>query len=234
MIRRVLPSLLIAALAGGCVPDGQGTLLVPDNPFGAPPPVPPTVRTAFAPASTEVAARVDTIGRNLVASNPQTGVRPLFRTIGAPQPEIFHRGTSEIYISEGLAKQCTTDAQLTAVLSSELGKLVSEREALAGPRAWQADQQPPPSVPVGNNDGSYFGAADMVRQAELAKFKPPAHREPPPPPPDPEQLARIYLQRCGIPASELDAVAPLLQSATVNSTLEKQLVAPPPARPFTN
>ncbi len=223
MARPALPVLLIVALAIGCVPDGATTPLVPDSPFGTPTAVPATARVAFAPASTEVAARVDMVGRNLVAANPQTGVRPLFRTIGSPEPEIFHRGTTEIYISEGLAKQCATDAQLTAVLSHELGKLVSEREALAGPRARQSQAAPPPDVPVGNLDGSFSGAADQTRLAELARYKPSAYRGPAPPPPDPEELAKVYLHRAGVPLEELQAVAPWLKAAAVNSTLERQL-----------
>src|SRR5439155_13808705 len=38
------------------------------------------------PGSTEAAARVDTVGRGILAANPRIGAKPLFRTIGAPQP----------------------------------------------------------------------------------------------------------------------------------------------------
>src|SRR5436853_370952 len=61
-----------------------------------PPPAPPQL----APASTEAAGRVDAIGRRILAANPQAGARPMFRTIGAPQPELFHRGTSDVYVTE--------------------------------------------------------------------------------------------------------------------------------------
>jgi hypothetical protein len=66
----------------------------------------------------------------------------------------------------------------------------------------------------------------MTRQAELAKFRAPARREPPPPPPDPESLARVYLQKAGFPATDLDAVAPLLKTAEGHSTLEKSMTKP--------
>lgn len=229
MVHRIWPLLLLAA-AGGCFADDQ-TALVPDRPLAAPP-APPLVQTNFAPATTEVAARVDGLGRHLLAANrEQLGVRPLFRTVGAPQPEIFHRNTAEIYVSEGLVKQCKSDAQLAALLCLELGKMVAEREALAGPRARQTNQEPPPNVPVGNDNGGFFGPPDLTRQAELAKYKPPARREPPPTPPDPEVLARNYLQKAGFAPAELDGALPLLKVGNGSATLEKQLLVPPAAPP---
>src|SRR5262249_39695897 len=76
-------------------------------------------------------ARVDAGGRQLLAANPQVGAKPLFHTIGAPQPEVFHRGTSDVWVTEGLVRQCATDGQLAALLCLELGKMVAEREAAA-------------------------------------------------------------------------------------------------------
>src|SRR5262245_41303759 len=80
------------------------------------PKAPPTL----SPGSTEAAARVDTIGRGILAANPTIGAKPLFRTIGAPRPEIFHRGTEDVYVTEGLVRLCETDGQLAAVLCAEL------------------------------------------------------------------------------------------------------------------
>jgi hypothetical protein len=233
MDRRALPFLLVVSLAAGCVSDGAGTLLVSDSPFGAPVLTPQATQTTFAPATTEIAARVDLLGRNLVAANSEIGARPLFRTIGAPQPEIFHRGTAEIYISEGLVKQCAGDGQLAALLCHELGQMVSEREAVAAPRAWQAPLEPPPEVRVGNDNGGLSAAPDLTRQAELAKYRPPGRRQSPPPPPDPDALARGYLQKAGYAVTDLDAAAPLFRAAAANATLEKQVITPGPQRPWT-
>src|SRR5207237_1039878 len=96
------------------------------------------------------AARVDIVGRRIIAANPQVGAKPMFATIGAPEPEIFHRGTSDVYVTEGLVKQCSTDGQLAAILCSELGKVVAEREALSPPRTRRPERTPPADVPIGN------------------------------------------------------------------------------------
>src|SRR5262249_60580267 len=112
----------------------------------------PTV--ACSPAAEEAATRVGVIGQKLITANERLGVRPLFRTVGSPTPEVFHRGTSEILITEGLVKQCTSDAQLAAVLSQELGKMVSEREAGAGALARNPDRGPPPHMAIGNDVGA--------------------------------------------------------------------------------
>src|SRR5438132_12682054 len=113
MLRPILPLLPIFFFAAaGCLPQAN-TTLVPSNPFGSPPPA-QIAHTALAPASIEAAARVDCLGRRIVVANPQMGIQPLFRTIGAPQAEIFHQGTSEVDITEGLVNQCPADGQLAA------------------------------------------------------------------------------------------------------------------------
>ena len=80
------------------------------------------------PASTDTAARVDTMGRRILAANPGIGGKPMFTTIGAPQSEVFHRGMTDVFVTEGLVRECT-DEQLAAVLCLELAKMVREREA---------------------------------------------------------------------------------------------------------
>src|SRR5437588_487548 len=103
MRRYALLGTILLSLSGtACVTQSPTTELVPSNPFGSPPPINNVVRTSFAQASLESAARVDTVGQQILAANPQIGVRPLFRTIGADQPEIFHRGTIEVDVTQGL------------------------------------------------------------------------------------------------------------------------------------
>src|SRR5271156_5602313 len=107
-----LVSLCVLAAAAGCQSE-QHTTLVSANPFDGAPTVVPRPKIDLSPASVEAAQRVDMLGRKLVAANPQAGLgRPLFRTIGAPQPEVFHKGMQEVDITEGLVRQCATDAQL--------------------------------------------------------------------------------------------------------------------------
>ena len=215
----------------GCVTDNPKTETVAGNPFGQALAIPPATRGAYAPAKLDAAARVDQIGRRLVAANKEAGLQPLFRTIGAPQAEIFHRGatehvTPEIDITEGLVKQCASDGQLAAALCYELGKMVSEREALTAPHTRVTDRLQPLDAPAGNNGGG-FGPADQLHRAELAKFDQEHPRKPlAVAPPDPQTLAQSYLTKAGYPESDLDAVAPILRAAAENNTLARQLMSP--------
>lgn len=217
---------------GGCHSPEPDTTLVSANSFGNPAAVASQHHVAFAPAPIEVAARVDLLGRKIVAANPQAGVRPIFRTIGSDQPEIFHNGTTEIDVTTGLVQQCRTEGELAAVLCVELGKMVAEREALAAPRSRQPAPRPPDEVRIGNDYGGSFGAPDQTHLAELAKYDQErrAQSAAPPPPPDPQVLAAIYLKKAQFSESDLQQVAPLLSAAAGHGTIEKQLTAPGPVQ----
>jgi hypothetical protein len=236
MIRTCGLMVALLGLAGGCLNEDPGTRQVAANPFGNPPPQPTPVRTSFAPAALEAAARVDSVGRQLLEANKQIGVKPLFRTIGAPQPEVFHQGTDEVDVTEGLVKQCASDGQLAAVLALELGKMIAQREATVGPQARLAERQPPMDVRVGNDNTGSFGPADHTHLAELGKYERdhPRAGSQPPPAPDPQALARGYLTKAGYAATELEAAQPALQAAAENNTFAKQLSpAPSTARSWT-
>jgi hypothetical protein len=225
MRRFLLPALpLFLSLTIGCaelpswpwLDHHSETAQVPPNAFGTVPGPTPPARVSYAPAPIEAAARVDPLGQKLVSANPQMGLRPVFLTVGDPRPWIKHVGTSQVIISQGLVKQCSSEGQLAAVLCRELGKMVSEREALAGAQARRPEREPPMEVRIGNDSSSMFGrTSDMTRQAELAKYDPERRREmaPPLPPPDPQALAVAYLKKAGFSASNLDAVAPLQSAA---------------------
>jgi hypothetical protein len=77
-------------------------------------------------ASVEVAARVDALGRELLAGTPLGVPEIAFQTIGSKDPELFHQDIHTLYITEGLVKQCKTDDQLAAVLANELGRMTAE------------------------------------------------------------------------------------------------------------
>src|SRR5262245_33102810 len=81
------------------------------------------------PASLQTAERVETLGRRIIVQNTFTGLDPLFHTVGIKDPVLFHRGTAELFISEGLANRCKTDAELAAVLCSELGRMQADRRS---------------------------------------------------------------------------------------------------------
>ncbi len=224
----LLACVLLATV--GCQTQDR-TAMVSANPFDSAPAVTQRPKMDLTQASVEAAQRVDMLGRKLVAANPQAGFgRPIFRTIGAPQPEVFHKEMQEVDITEGLVRQCTTDAQLAAVLCAELGKMVSERDTVAGPALRGRERRPPMDAPVGNDVGGAFGAADGTHLAELGMYEKnqrqsgnaPTTSATPPPPPDPKMLARSYLKHAEFPETEFDNAVPLLAAAAQNDTFEKQ------------
>ena len=213
------------ALLAGCLGlDKSGS----DNYFTHP--QPPGPLPPLTPASTEAAARVDTIGRRILCANPQLGVRPMFRTIGAPQPEVFHRGTSDICITEGLVNLCQTDGQLAAILATQLGKMIAEREAATPASVRQPALRPPISTPLATD--SLLGTApDQTRLRELADFETPRQlRNQQVAPPEAATLTRVTLLRAGFHDCDLQAAVPLLQKASESMGLERQMTNQPPVR----
>jgi hypothetical protein len=211
-----------------------GMVAVPDHPFGGVPTGPaPTL--VHAPATEAVTQRVNAVGQRLLAANAELPVRPMFLGIGSPDPQIFHTETTAIYVSDSLANGCTTEAQLAAVLASELGKMMATREALLALKAHRAERQGPIDVPIGVGNGGTFGAADGTSLAERGMFeKATGHGPaggPPPAPLDPDLLARTYLKKAGFATTDLDAVAPLLREATKHDDIERQFTTGP-IRPF--
>jgi hypothetical protein len=227
--------LSVGVAAGGCTPktvlkvigEDTGTTLVPPSPDNTRPgpEAPATARqTSYAPADKAIAFRLDMLGRKILAANPHAGLQPVFIPIGEPQLEVFHKGLDQIYVSEGLIKKSASEAQLAAVLCRELGRMVSEREALASVATRDPDRGPPPEVSFGN--AGQIDAADQVRYAELAKLSPRRRRtDRPLPPPDPTVLAHLYLKNAGYREADLEEAAPLLAQA--NSTYQaEQFIKP--------
>lgn len=227
-MRRAHWAALACLAAAGCFGlDQPGTDSLARRPPVGPPP-------NVTPAATEAAARVDGLGRRVLAANPQTGLDTrslMFHTIGAPQPEVFHRGTSDIYVTEGLVRQCATDGQLAAVLCTELGRLVSEREAVT-PAAVRKPERPPPIDTRIGIDTGWGTAPDQTRLRELADYdRDRRERRAALAPPDPQALARVYLLRTGFHDDDLAAAAPLVQAARANAGFEKQMGAAGSAAP---
>src|SRR5205814_300839 len=73
--------------------------------------------------------RVETLGRRVINQNTFTGIEPVFHLIGVKDPMLFHRGTEELFISDGLVQKCKTDDDLAALLCSELGRMMAEKRA---------------------------------------------------------------------------------------------------------
>jgi hypothetical protein len=238
-----LMALSLAAASGGCetlgLPDwlnpNPGPLgTVPDRPF-TPSPTGPAPTIVHAPATEAATRRVNDVGQKLLAANAELPVRPVFLGVGSADPQIFHRDTTAIYVSDGLVSKCTTEAQLAAVVASELGKMVSTREALLTLKSRRGERDRPAGLAIGTESGGTFGPADGTRLAELGQFeKDTGHGPaggPPAPPPDPDLLARTFLKKAGYAVTDLDAVAPLLREAAQHGDIEKQFTTGP-IRPF--
>ncbi len=228
-----LGSLWLACLLmSGCLPLKHETLPTVGPEQAGPGMLAQAAGQKAPPATVEEQLRVDIVGRELLDANRQTGLRLVFSTIGAPTPEVFHRGTDVIFITDNLSRRCKTKGQLAAVLAYELGRTVAERESLAGPGARRPEIEPPPEVRIGSDSGGTFGPADLTRQAELAKFQK-TYGKPggvAPPPPDAMVLARAYLEKAGYQAKDLEDVSPLLREAREHDDFERQLCTGPAKR----
>jgi len=229
MLRRIVPLSVLLALAGCWLEDKPKQLVVEPGPLYPAPKV-PQIKQHYAPGTETAAKRVSEMSRQILAANSQVGMKPVVVTVADEKPEIFHRGTAQIVITEGLVKQCTTDRFLAAVLSLEMGKMVSEREAVASVRAREPEQEPPPEMHVGSETVGSFGPSDGVRMLEMSRYEK-GRRRPgssPPPPPDPQALARSYLAKAGFHEADLDAAEPILRKAEQNFQWERQMTATPP------
>jgi hypothetical protein len=220
--RALAVCLPLSLLAAGCL-DEHRSLMVTAGPSGEPVVARSLNPVQRVPATEEAGKRVIVVGQKVVAANPQLGLRPAFCTAGLPNPEIFHRGTGglegcQVVISEGLVRRCTTDGQLAAVLCIELGKVIAEREAQAGPELRQP-QRLAPEGRIGNDYSGAYGPSDGTYLMEQGKLN--KQRGKPAAPPAPEVLAKKYLTRAGYTEAEFVQVQPLLQEAEKNFTIEK-------------
>jgi hypothetical protein len=221
----------LACLAmSGCATLGQSHsdsefAQVPTSP--SPPPVTQTAMRArpnCPPATEEMSLRLDAVGRKLLAANPQVLIKPQFSAVGSPEPEIFHTGLVMIWVTEGLICKCQSEAELAAALAMELGRMVSEREAVVARDARAADPPLPIALPVGSPGNAL--AADPTFFLEMAKYEqdhPRAKRNKPLPLPDPNVVARSMLANAGFQPSDLDAAMPLIRAAEQNGKIERQL-----------
>ncbi|MSQ94058.1 MAG: hypothetical protein EXR98_05820 [Gemmataceae bacterium] len=178
-------------------------------------------RVNYPPASQDASNRVLLIKDKLINDNLKFGLKPYVLAIGSNDPEVFHVGANQIFISEGLVRQCQTDGQLAAVLANEMGRMISERESVISDEVRQPERLRPIDFPIGNSVNSRD--ADPVRVAELAYYEKqyPKHTKPLARP-NPQQVARTILENAGYQRTELDAAAPILQNAARIAVYESQ------------
>jgi predicted Zn-dependent protease len=180
--------------------------------------------------NTEIAQRVENMGHRIIAQNTVAGIEPLFTTIGVPESVLFHRGPEQMFISEGLVMLCKSDAELAAVLCSELGQMVAEKKN-ARKAVADRDSFPENSLPGGSPVMSGGGTPeDLGRQAEIGYQQ----RRPKPipsiDPVDATKQAATLLSTAGFDPATLDQIQPLLKQSDRGAILRKQMSgsAPPP------
>ncbi|MBA4067889.1 MAG: hypothetical protein C0501_30150 [Isosphaera sp.] len=176
--------------------------------------------------------RVEALGRRIVAQNALTGsgIEPMFFTVGVAEPVLFHRGAEELFVSEGLVKQCQSEAELAAVLCSELGQMIIEKRA-ARRAGVDRDTIPDAALPGGQSPAGGV-ADDPGRAAEIA-FRERRQAKAAPLLIDAGEAAkhaRDLLKGAGFKPEELDRVEPLLRQSERSAALRKQMSgsAPPP------
>jgi predicted Zn-dependent protease len=218
--------VIVSSLASiGCETDGNWTvnkLLGWDDPKTPQMPKVP-------PANTEIAQRVENMGHRIIAQNTFVGIEPLFTTIGVPESVLFHRGPEQLFISEGLVKLCKSDAELAAILCSELGQMVAEKKAVRNAGV-DRDSFPDASLPGGSQAMTGGGTpVDAGRQAEIAFNERRPKPAPSVDPVDAAKQARTLLSSAGFDPATLDQVQPLLRQSDRGAILRKQMSGSAPA-----
>lgn len=198
MNRRCLVALaLLAAALTGCVHDGSFSIA---EAFGGKEPSPRAPK--MTPATLHSAERVESLGRRIMVQNTFPGIDPLFHTVGVEKLMLFHRGSAELFISEGLVARCKTDEELAAVLCSELGQMKAEKQA---------------AVRVGRDKEAFpeVGAADAPRDQKPSS--PTAEVT------DARKSARDLMVGAGFDPAAIDRAEPLLKAGRKNDGLRKQM-----------
>ena len=210
--------LFPAVLLAGCVERESHSLLVPGEPPGNLVAMQYPRDLKVTPASKEISEGVARVGQKVVAANREIGLRPFFMTIAADTEEIFHRGRTQILVTEGLARRCTSEGQMAALLCHELARMVVERQILT---PYTEPGEPPTDLPIGKDQQGIWGSPDGTHRIELAHYEKQRDRQVTPPSTD--KLARQFLKKAGYTGDELDEVAPLLRAAEQNATFERQM-----------
>jgi hypothetical protein len=179
------------------------------------------------PASLAVAERVELVGRKIIAQNTFTGIEPMFMTIGVPENVLFHRGSEQLFISQGLVEKCKTDAELAAVLCAEMGQMVAENRSA---KAVGRDVDPIPDSHFGGSAQLPGGTAfDAGREAELAYHQKLHPRGASNTVAESADTARELLKGAGYSPAELDRVEALLKQSDRGEKIKKQMSASAPA-----
>lgn len=176
---------------------------------GAPAPTtpapPPDGTAAIPPQVLEAQQRVKRVNDQLLAANPRLGLKPAFFITDQAEPALQRREYERVFLSWGLVQRCTTDGQLAALLSLQLGELYAQRRAELAADQRLNYREPPPTVPMIREYGS-FGNPDQIHLAEIATLGLDQRSRPPEPPANPWLIANEVLLRAGFSEHDLAAL----------------------------
>jgi hypothetical protein len=158
----------------------------------------------------------------LLELNPFLGVEPSFQTYGRKEPEIFHPDPHGVFITEGLVERCKTDAELAAVLATELGKMSAERRAadrMHIPDPLQTPGDSGGTLMAGgvSSDQNQLGMQALIDQKTRRNLGRPGPNE------NPHALAQQILTSAGKDPKALDEIAPILREAGRNHYMAEHL-----------
>jgi len=171
---------------------------------------------------TQMSQRVDDLAKRILEQNTFTGIEPVMRVIGVPESVLFHRGANELFISEGLVKKCKTEAELAAVLCTELGKMMAQkRGAIAIGR--NLDPIPDVALPGIASDSSQVRHAELALQKRREDERKAAENS------GEVKLAKDLLKGSGFDPAEYDRVQGMVKLSERGEAIRKQLAGPAPA-----
>jgi hypothetical protein len=166
-------------------------------------------------AQQQTAERVVALGRRVIDQNTFTGLEPVFHLVGVKDPLLFHRGTEELFISDGLVAKCRSDDELAAVLCTELGRMIAEKRA---ERALGKDIDPI----AAKGERADIPGAEPVGTPLTAGTRPVT-------PADPTALADELMRGAGFDPVHLGRIEPILKNANRTDGIRKQMVGNAPA-----
>lgn len=207
-------ALLMPLLLTGCADGEIGQFLArkPDTPPGREAPL-------------AAAARVDQVGRQIIAANPFAGADVSFQCVGAKEAAVFHRDAFSLFITDTLVAKCQTDGELAAVLCTELGTMAAERRNATRMTGGELN----PYVPGGSSSGEAGGIpADQVRLAELGMWEQKRSRiaASVEKPSDPQKLASEFLTSAGYKSADMDRATEILKDAVKDGPTVRQIAGP--------
>jgi hypothetical protein len=223
MAARATLALMLGIALAGCEELHSNYLKPPADPsqqVRIPKPAP------HEPEVEKAALRALAVAQKVHDANPSLP-RATLLTVGSPKKTIFHTGNPQaglqMYISDSLINACADDAQLAAVICTELGRIAAERAAASPP----VSEREPVEERMGSDDRGAFGPSDGTRMMLAARRE--AEAKKPQPKADPAVIARQALVKAGYSPEALKQVAPLLSEAGRDDTVAEQMTAHRPA-----